>query len=473
MQPNSLSFRLILTSAIMAVVLLVTAGLLLAYLFQQAIERNFDARLRAVLDGLPAALELAEDGTPTLTSQISDTRFSLPWSGWYWKVTGPADKNIQPLGSESLQDEPLQPDAGLLMHRDKDGIATFSIMDSKGQQLRAMQQSLQLFGSQEPYSFIVAGNFDELKSEITAFRRALYGVLAVLGLGLILGILVQLRVALRPLKTLSADLSAIRNGTSEKLEGSYPSEIQPVASELNMLIQSNSEIVERARTQVGNLAHALKTPLSVLTNEAGESKAPLASKVMEQTRIMRDQVSMYLDRARRAARAQTKGQVSEVQPVLEALARTIMRINRERGIAITTSVAPNLKFRGEAQDLEEIAGNLIDNASKWAAAKVHVSAAPEAAADATGRLWLNIRVEDDGPGLPENQWQDALKRGKRLDETKPGSGLGLSIVTETAAMYGGNVALGKASLGGLRADLRLPAVPGQAAVSVTGNPRSR
>lgn len=458
MRPNSLSFRLILTSAIMAVVLLVTAGVLLAYLFQQAIERNFDARLRAVLDGLPAALELAEDGTPTLTSQISDTRFSLPWSGWYWKVTGPPAKSIPPLGSESLQDEPLEPDAALLASRDKEGIATFYIVDSKGQQLRAMQQNLQLFGSEEQYSFIVAGNFDELKYEITAFRRALYGVLAVLGLGLILGILVQLRVALRPLQTLSSALSAIRSGKTEKLEGSYPTEIQPVANELNMLIQANSEIVERARTQVGNLAHALKTPLSVLTNEAAESKGPLAVKVMEQTRVMRDQVSMYLDRARRAARAQTKGQISEVQPVLDALARTIMRINRDRNIAITVSSTPGLKFRGESQDLEEMAGNLIDNASKWAARKVHVEALASPP-DETGRHWLTLRIEDDGPGLPPDKWDEALQRGKRLDETKPGSGLGLSIVTETAAMYGGSVSLGKAELGGLRADLKLPAVP--------------
>lgn len=442
----------------MAVVLLATAAVLLAYLFQQAIERNFDARLRAVLDGLPAAMELAEDGTPSLTSQISDTRFSLPWSGWYWKVEGPAGKGVQPLGSESLQDEPLAPDAALLAQRDKEGIATFYIIDSKGQQLRAMQQNLQLFGSNEPYSFIVAGNFDELKSEITAFRRALYAVLGVLGIGLILGILVQLRVALRPLQALRSALSAIRSGKTERLEGSYPTEIQPVADELNMLIQANSEIVDRARTQVGNLAHALKTPLSVLTNEAGENKSAFAVKVMEQTRVMRDQVSLYLDRARRAARAQTKGQVSDVEPVLNALARTIMRINRERGIAITVSVSPHLRFRGEAQDLEEMAGNLIDNASKWAATKVHVDASPQAAADDTGRHWLIVRVEDDGPGLPPEKWEEALQRGRRLDETKPGSGLGLSIVTETAAMYGGKVTLGKAGIGGLRADLKLPAI---------------
>ncbi len=460
MRAKSLSFRLIITSAIMAVVLLVIAAFLLAYLFQQAIERNFDARLRAVLDGLPAAMELAEDGTPSLTSQISDTRFSLPWSGWYWKVTAPASKPVAALGSESLQDEPLKLDDALLANRDAEGIAVFYITDSRGQQLRAMQQNLQLFGSTEPYSFIVAGNFDELNSEINAFRRTLLAVLAVLGMGLILGILIQLRVALRPLQELRRALSAIRSGKAETLAGNYPTEIQPVADELNMLIKANSEIVERARMQVGNLAHALKTPLSVLTNEAADDRSAFAVKVMEQARVMRDQVSMYLDRARRAARARTKLSISPVEPALEALGRTITRINRERGISITVKVSPGLKFFGESQDLEEMAGNLIDNAAKWATWAVHVEATKESTLDETGRTWLTIRVEDDGPGLPPEKWDEALQRGKRLDETKPGSGLGLSIVTETAGMYGGNVTLGKATLGGLRADLKLPAVAG-------------
>lgn len=456
MRRKSLSFRLTLTSAAIAIVLLATAGILLAYLFQQAIERNFDARLRAVLDGLPASLELATDGSPSLTAQISDTRFTLPWSGWYWQVTPPEGTGAHSLASDSLLDERMKPSPADLAVRDKEGIASFYITDSKGQQLRAMQQSLKLFGSEKPYSFIVAGNFDELRYEIRAFRRALYGVLAFLGLGLVLGILIQLRVALRPLKKMSQALADIRSGKAERLQGDFPTEIQPVADELNMLIQANSEIVERARTQVGNLAHALKTPLSVLTNEAGASKSDIALKVMEQTRVMRDQVSLYLDRARRAARAQTKGSVTDVQPVLEALARTIMRINRDRNIIIAVDVPADLKFRGEAQDLEEIAGNLIDNASKWAASKVHVRGEPEPGFDETGRHWLMITVEDDGPGLPPDKWEEALLRGKRLDETKPGSGLGLSIVTETAAMYGGRVKLGKAGLGGLKAELRLP-----------------
>ncbi|MCA3574702.1 MAG: sensor histidine kinase, partial [Aestuariivirga sp.] len=227
--------------------------------------------------------------------------------------------------------------------------------------------------------------------------------------------------------------------------------------ELNLLIQSNVEIVERARTQVGNLAHALKTPLSVLTNEAAQQEGALAGKVREQAEIMRNQVSLYLDRARRAARAQGIGAVTEVKPVLEALARTLERINRDRAITIRADCPEGLRFRGERQDLEEMVGNLLDNACKWAATRAAVSAMPVREPGAAGRSFLEIAVEDDGPGLPADKRAQALKRGQRLDETKPGSGLGLSIVAETAAMYNGSVRLEDSPMGGLKAVLTLPA----------------
>jgi signal transduction histidine kinase len=274
-----------------------------------------------------------------------------------------------------------------------------------------------------------------------------------LALGLALAVFVQVRFGLRPLRAMQANLLAIRQGEVTALKGEYPAELRPVADELNLLIQSNAEIVERARTQVGNLAHALKTPLSVLTNEAAGQETPLAAKVTEQTGLMRDQVSLYLDRARRAARAQGLGAVTDVKPVLEALARTLERINRDKAVTVTVDCAEALKFRGERQDLEEMVGNLMDNACKWAASRVTVSARP--APPTAGRGLLVIAVEDDGPGLPPEQRAQALKRGPRLDETKPGSGLGLAIVRETAAMYNGEVRLEEASLGGLRASLTL------------------
>ena len=458
MQSKSLSFRLVATSAIVAVILLVSAAFLLNYLFQAALERNFDARLRAVLDGLLANVELSQDGAPGMQGQIADTRFSLPLSGWYWQVSPPKDRNVGDLASDSLLEQRLAPDQTMLLNRDKGGVASFYIQDSEGKQLRAIEQKFKLFGGAEEFSFLVAGNFDELREEILAFRRALYGVLGLLGFGLLASILLQVRVALRPVQAMQQSLSAIRGGRAERLEGEFPSELQPVADELNLLIQANTEVIERARTQVGNLAHALKTPLSVLTNEAQENQTPFAKKVSEQTEIMRDQVSLYLDRARRAARAQTIGSVCEVEPVIAALARTITRINRDKDVEIEVVVTPGLKFRGETQDFEEMAGNLIDNAAKWSTRKVLVTAALMTGTMEAGRDWLMVMVDDDGKGLPADKRADAVKRGKRLDETKPGSGLGLSIVTETAAMYGGTVVLGDAEMGGLRVQLKLPSV---------------
>ena len=451
MRPSSLSSRLILSSLVVSVVLLVATGLLLASLFTAALERNFDQRLRSVLDGLLANIEVTAEGSPRLSSAIVDPRFGLPLSGWYWQVV-PVDaaQGTADLASNSLLEQRLTvpPEfAG------KVGVQAFYLTDTLGVTLRAIAQVFTLPGSTRQYSVLVAGNYDELSAEVQSFNRALISSLVLLALGLALAVFVPVRFGLRPLRAMQANLLAIRQGEVTELKGEYPAELRPVADELNLLIQSNAEIVERARTQVGNLAHALKTPLSVLTNEAAGQETPLAAKVTEQTGLMRDQVSLYLDRARRAARAQGLGAVTEVKPVLEALARTLERINRDKAVTVTVDCAEALKFRGERQDLEEMVGNLMDNACKWAAARVTVSARP--APSAAGRSLLVIAVEDDGPGLPPELRSQALKRGQRLDETKPGSGLGLAIVRETAAMYNGDVQLDEASLGGLRASLTL------------------
>lgn len=457
MRRKSLSTRLIISSALVSIVLLALTGVVLAGLFSAALERNFDARLRAVLDALLANVEVSADGVPQLSSELVDTRFALPLSGWYWQVV-PADGSAETgdLASESLLEQRLAVAAAGSV-RGPDGVASFYLTDTNGIALRAVEQVFKLPGSEKDFSVLVAGNFDELSDEITAFRQALIVSLVLLGAGLLLAIFVQVRFGLRPLVKMQGSLSAIREGKADKLEGDYPAEIQPVADELNLLIQSNTEIIERARTQVGNLAHALKTPLSVLTNEAAGQKSQLASKVTEQAQLMRDQVSLYLDRARRAARAQGIGAVTEVKPVLDALARTLERINRDKGVGITVACEEALKFRGEKQDLEEMVGNLLDNACKWSASEVQVNASLLRDSGAAGRHWLKIEVDDDGPGLPAEKRAEALKRGRRLDETKPGSGLGLSIVTETAAMYSGSVDLGDAAAGGLKVTLKLPA----------------
>jgi signal transduction histidine kinase len=456
MRANSLWFRLIASSVVIAVVLLTSAAFLLNTVFVQALERNFDQRLRASLDGILAAVELGPDDRPQLQNQLADTRFSLPLSGWYWQINEAGQAN-KITSSPSLLEQQLTAPADTALTRGQDGIAAFSMRDQQGTNLRAILQSVKLFGGSKSFDFIVTGNFDELKSEISAFQRTLMAILGAVGLALLGALLLQVRFTLRPLAEMQHQLNDIRSGKAELLAENFPRELQPVADELNLVVQSNFEIVDRARMQVGNLAHALKTPISVLGNEARQNKGPLSAKVIEQLDVMRDQVNLYLDRARRAARAQAIGASADVEPVLQALARTIQRINAARKMEISVTCPANLRFRGERQDLEEMVGNLVDNASKWCRGKIEIRAEAQAPVE-DGRLWLTITVDDDGPGIPAEKRDMALERGKRLDESKPGSGLGMSIISETAAMYSGQLSLNQANIGGLRAILKLPMI---------------
>jgi signal transduction histidine kinase len=226
---------------------------------------------------------------------------------------------------------------------------------------------------------------------------------------------------------------------------------------VNELLVANEEVVERARTHVGNLAHALKTPLSVLHNEARTTNDAFASKVGEQVAIMRQQVDHHLERARVAARANILGASTDVAPVLTGIVRALEKIYIEKAIAISVVCPSMMKFRGEKQDLEEMVGNLLDNAFKWASGEISVDVSRLPGAS-DGEAMIEITVDDDGPGLTDVECEAAMKRGRRLDETKPGSGLGLSIVGDIAAMYKGTFRLGRARAGGLHARLTLPAL---------------
>jgi signal transduction histidine kinase len=307
------------------------------------------------------------------------------------------------------------------------------------------------------YSITVAGPLDWFDEIVSTFRNRLTVALALAGLGLLAVTLFQVRFGLSPLRRIEHGLSAIRSGDAERLEGELPAEIEPLQTELNALIKSNQEIVDRARTQVGNLAHALKTPLAVIVNEAREDRGPFGRKVAEQAAIMRDSIGHYLDRARMAARVGVIGRVTEVAAVVEPLARALERIHRDKGVAIEIECPPGTRFQGERQDLEEMLGNLLDNACKWSRRNVLLTVTVPTG-EARGRpRELVVTVDDDGPGLNAEQRQRIGKRGQRLDESKPGSGLGLSIVTDLAQSYRGRFALEQSPHGGLRATLTLPA----------------
>ena len=434
---KSLAFRLFASAAAWTLVVIPVAAILLVSLYREAVERNFDARLNVYMTSLVASTTGEGTSSPKEPANIGDPIFTLPFSGWYWQIK-PLEGAKRPLYvSDSLLDQQLKLPSQEGTPADDTLTRRSYEPGPQDQNLRVVEREIRPGGpDSKPYSYAVAGDAAEIDADLAAFTTMLILALALLGLGLVIATFFQVRFGLLPLRAIRQDLSAIRSGDAESLEGELPDEIKPLQQELNALIQSNRDVVERARTHVGNLAHALKTPLSVISNEARTHKGPLADKVVEQAEIMRTQITHHLDRARVAARSGVIGDVTDVTPVLEALKRTLDRIYGERGIALTVHSASGLKFQGEKQDFEEMVGNLMDNACKWAKARVVVEAEP-----VPGGKSFAVVVDDDGPGLTDAERKRAMQRGQRLDETKPGSGLGLSIVADLAHLYKGRLEL--------------------------------
>jgi signal transduction histidine kinase len=447
---NSLAQRLFLSAAAWAVVILVITGIVLSSIYRQAVERAFDRRLGVYLRTIVADLSSPDEPTDKFPQSLGEPLFELPLSGWYWQVTRTDPEKHDVRSSRSLFD------GGLPHLQDRgvkpgiDGTLQGYVTGPEDQRLRLVERNIDL-GDEGHYIVAVAGDAAEIADEVQSFDQALIVTFSLLAAVLLLTTMFQVRFGLAPLKRITDSLAAIRSGTAERLAGEFPEEIAPLARETNALIDANKEIVERARTHVGNLAHALKTPLSVMVNEAAaHGRDPFAIKVLEQADIMRDQVARHLERARLAARLTVVGSVTDVGPVVTALARTMEKIHRERGVVIEVHADVEARFRGERPDLEEMIGNLVDNACKWASSRVIIEVVRE-------QQVVRIVVDDDGRGLSPSEREQVAQRGSRLDETKPGSGLGLSIVVELAALYGGELKLSAAPIGGLRAELVLPA----------------
>src|SRR3954470_21014331 len=454
MRANSLALRLFLSATAVTVVILLITGVVLSSLYRQGVERSFDRRLDVYLKTLVADFSAPEEAEK-FPQTLGEPLFDLPLSGWYWQTTRLNSAKSEVKSSRSLWDGGLPHLEDLNVPTGPDGTRKRYVNGPEDQRLRLVERTVDL-GEEGRYLVAVAGDAQEVEEEAQSFDRALTVTFGLLAVVLLLTTMFQVRFGLAPLKRISESLAAIRSGKAERLEGVFPEEIAPLARETNALIDANREIVERARTHVGNLAHALKTPLSVIVNEA-RGDDPLAVKVREQAAVMRDQVQHHLERARIAARATVVGTVTEVAPVVTALARSMEKIHRDRGIAIDIETPRDTRFRGERPDLEEMVGNLVDNACKWAQSRVTVEVLSERADAAAAGSTLRVVVDDDGPGLTPSERERVSRRGNRLDETKPGSGLGLSIVVDLAALYGGALTLGTAPIGGLRAELVLPA----------------
>lgn len=452
---KSIARRLFITAAGLSLVVLLIASAALTQYYRHSAEDVFERRLNVYLQAIVAEASLEGEESHDGPIQLGDPQFDLPFSGWYWQLTRLDDAEHEIKASRSLFASQLPKLADLGVKAGEGGARRGLALGPDGRRLRIVEREI-VIGDRGVFLVQAAGPIEETEQDIASFRFALTVAFALLAIALAVATAIQVRFGLRPLRALERELGQIRRGARERIAGRYPTEVTPLVDELNLLIGANRDIVERARTQVGNLAHALKTPLSVIINEADAAPSPLADKVSEQAGVMREQIVFYLDRARAAARAGAIGASTKVEPVIAALLRTFSKIYAEQGVAFSGAAPENLWFLGERQDLEEMIGNLLDNAGKWANEAVTIGVTVDTEAGAAGRKMLLFAIEDDGPGLPPQSRAEATQRGRRLDETKPGSGLGLSIVTDLAAAYGGSLQLDATPTGGLKALLRLP-----------------
>jgi signal transduction histidine kinase len=442
----SLARRLVLLSCLWIALGLAAAGVALSFAFRRSVEASFDVRIEAILHALVATLETDASGAVRVARPLPDPRFGQTLAGWYWQLS---DATGAPLAtSPSLFDATLAPLASA-------GEAPVWVSGPRGERLRMVSRRVSLPRRAEPVVVSLAADDTEVRAETARFERWLAGCLGALAAGLVALVALQVRLGLRPLRELDRDLASVRRGDAERLPDASVDELEPLVASWNALLARDAEIVRRARTHVGNLAHALKTPLSLLRIEVGPLPGETGDAVRRHLATMEHRVEHHLARAAAAGPDAMAGRGAPIGETLEAVASTLGRLFPERRIAVTAT--PDLVFPGAREDLEEIAGNLLENACKWAAREVRACVAR--AADGS----LEIAVEDDGAGRSDEQLALIRERGARLDERVPGTGLGLAIVDDLAGLYGGRLELGRSELGGLRAAVRLPGRAGGAA----------
>ncbi|MEE9314639.1 MAG: HAMP domain-containing sensor histidine kinase [Rhizobiaceae bacterium] len=454
MAPRSLASRLLVVMGLWLTVALLVTGILLSTLFRNNAESNFQGLLLAHAYNLMGAIDINDKGELTGTPNLGDPRFLTPLSGWYWSVSAAKTPQVPALHSASITDEKL----GIPSTNDKPFNKlfrrTYDVNNGPEITIQHLEAQLYLGESDTLYQVLVAGNKSKIEEAISDFNRTLLMFFTAFGLGTILASYFAIRFGLKPLGETARALHEIRDGKSEVLQGTFPREIEPLAEEINALIEANKSVTERARTQVGNLAHALKTPLAVIQNEVRKPNKGLAKKVDEQTKIMQSQITTYLDRARIAAQRGVIGHRTPVTPIVEKIARVVQKLSPDIKVNWKSN-EEEIVFKGEEQDLEEVVGNLLENAARFAKSEVVLTLSPVFGKKVE---FFQLVIEDDGPGISENNRNMAMQRGKRLDETNPGSGLGLSIVQDIASEYGGNFELTKSSSGGLRAVVFLPRI---------------
>jgi signal transduction histidine kinase len=456
---NSLTARVLLLASAWSSIALVVIAVVISTLYRQGVERSFTDLLRAQLHNVVNSVTISPDNSFSGSPQLGDLRYSQPDTGWYWVVEPLGNFTSAPLVSSSLGVANIAVPGILDVPFDNRYERYYNATDEAGNAIQVAETEVVLDGDGRAARFRVTGNLKVVEDDVQAFSNSLYIALAVFGLGSLIVNGVAILFSLKPLDRARHALGNIRNGDAEHLEGDFPREIQPLAVEINALIDSNRRIIERARMQVGNLAHSLKTPIAVLLNEARTMDPQHGELVRSQATAMQAQVQAYLARARIAAQRGTILARTEAEPALERMVRVMRKLTPDKQFDLIFQT-PGLVFGMEQHDLEEVIGNLLENAARFANSRVEIRVAngahPRDASQNEQRFWLTLSVEDDGPGLDDDQISEAMKRGRRLDESQPGTGLGLSIVSGVVSEYHGNLQLGRGALGGLKANLILP-----------------
>ncbi|WP_087024587.1 ATP-binding protein [Thaumasiovibrio subtropicus] len=436
--------RIVLKSGLiwyLSAILATGAGLLL--IFEHFIEKRFDQSIRNQLYDLVAAAEITPNGNVTLAWRPSAPHFNQPLSGWYWQIISPNGEVIEQ--SLSLySDEPLP-----LLRPDFIGQYHWQEINGPLQELRVGLQSIRFAGSDQPWQFLVAGPSADIDNDVAGFAKLVAGMLCVLGIFMLASLWFQVRQVLKPIHAMGDEIGRIRRGQQSRFEQTLPRELQSVGDELNTLLEHNSAILERSRLQAANLAHALKNPISVIQNELNHLDADSAKVMTEQLDKLNQNAQTHLSRARLSGAINQLASQTNVSESLSDILFSMELLYKQRGLSLGFRCPPDFYFGGDQHDLEEVLGNLIDNACKWADSHIYVNVEE-------GDHQVVLHIDDDGPGIPESARDTIFKAGKRLDETTEGSGLGMAIVTDIVTLYGGDISIEHSPLGGTRIRLALP-----------------
>lgn len=430
----SLKSRLVLAAIVWLTAMVIAVGVSVPNQVFNYMVDDTKSQLTIYMDEISASLEADETGNLSLTTNLSDPRFNRPYSGLYWSAK--TEKEL--LRSRSLWDKKITTDK-----KDKD------YLGARNEKLIYIKTTLYYPDYDGPIDVIIGIDEQPIEDTVGSLMGQLWIILALLYLGVLAVIFLQVQWSLSPLTKMHKELSQLRSGDKTRLDQDYPKEVAPVVSDLNALVFHYQELLERARHHAGNLSHALKTPLSVLKNEISSLDNQTQSFLQPPVDQIQSQIDYHLGRARMAGSKNILSVRANPSQRVDAISMAFDKVYAERGVTLINELDSDIDVAVDKTDLDEMVGNLLENAYKWSDSIIRVHS------ESTDNDDIDIIVEDDGPGIPQEQIKQAVERGVRLDETTPGTGLGLNIVSEMAHSYRGKLTLSRSSMGGLKAVLSL------------------